>query len=70
MKKKSCKHQFNLNDSQFNDLISYLTSNDTPEHNTAVIVKLNIAKDFEKTNTIHVTQFFHDALKHARKHKK
>mgnify|MGYP001169025377 CR=1 FL=1 len=64
--KDVCKNQFNLSDEQFDLLIEYLENNDLPKYNTAVVVKLDDKINFDKDNTIRVTQFFYDALKHAR----
>jgi hypothetical protein len=62
----ACKNQFHLSDEQFDLLIEYLENNDLPKYNTAVVVKLDDKINFDKDNTIHVSQFFYDALKHAR----
>ncbi len=59
--------QFHLSSKQFDSLVLYLKDNDEPKHNTAVAVKLNDMIDYNKNNTVHVTQFFNNALEHARK---
>ena len=59
--------QFNLTDKQFESLVSFLKNNDEPKYNTAVAVKLDGMLDYDKDNTVHVTRFFQNALKHVRK---
>jgi len=65
--KDSFKKKFNLTEKQFNQIILYLKDNDEPKYNVAVVVKLNDLDDYSKDNSIHVTQFFSDALKNARR---
>jgi len=66
IQKEGFKKQFYLSDKQFDALISYLKENDEPKYNAAIVIKLNNSVDHDKDNTVHVTQFFHDALNHAR----
>ena len=65
--KEEFKKQFHLTAKQFDSLVFYLKDNDEPKYNTAVAVKLDDMIDYDKNNTVHVTQFFKKALKHARK---
>ena len=68
--KQGFRKQFHLSSKQFDSLVLYLKDNDEPKYNTAVAVKLNDMIDYDKDNTIHVTQFFNNALEHARKSNK
>ena len=68
--KQGFRKQFHLSSKQFDSLVLYLKENDEPKYNTAVAVKLNEIIDYDKDNTIHVTQFFNNALEHARKSNK
>ena len=61
------RRQFHLSSKQFDSLVLYLKDNDEPKYNTAVVAKLNDTIDYNKNNTVHVTQFFNNALEHARK---
>jgi hypothetical protein len=65
--KEGFKKQFHLTAKQFDSLVFYLRDSDEPKFNTAVAVKLDDMIDYDKDNTVHVTQFFKSALKHARK---